>query len=181
MVALSRSPVLQTNMTTNYSFYVPRIHDSCSDEQVRLQFRLQGVGVVRRVDFNPILGTNFKKAFVHMESVFDTDFARTVVETVFVKREFTHIYPDITNPSIYWILLMNTRPVPETNLNLHQLAENHRILEQLVFQQQQQIDQLQMTLNHLILHGAPDREDVRAMLSQIINTPVEFEEIVSVD
>jgi hypothetical protein len=162
-------------MTTNYSFYVPRIHDSCSEEQVRLQFRLQGVGIVRRVDFNPILGTNFKKAFVHMESIFDTDFARNVVDTVFVKREFTHIYPDITNANIYWILLMNRSPVPETTLNLHQVVENHRILEQLVFQQQQQIEQLQATIDRLVLHGAPDREDVGAMLSQIINTPVEIE------
>jgi hypothetical protein len=169
-------------MTTNYSFYVPRVHDSCSDEQVRLQFRLQGVGIVRRVDFNPILGTNFKKAFVHMESMLNTDYARAVIDTVFVKREFIQIHPDITNPSIYWILLKNTCPVPETTLNVHQLAENHRILEQLVFQQQQQIDQLQATLNRIILHGAPDREDVREMLSQIINnTPVEFEVIESVD
>ena len=168
-------------MTTTYSFYVPRVHDFCSEEQVRLQFRLQGIGIVRRVDFKPILGTNFKKAFVHMESVFDTDFARAVIETVFVKREFTQIHPDITNASIYWILLRNRSPVPETTLNLHQLAENHRILEELVFQQQQQIEQLQMTLNRLVLDGAPNSEDVRAMLSQIVNTPVEFEEIVSVD
>jgi len=162
-------------MTTNYSFYVPRIHDSCSEEQVRLQFRLQGVGIVKRVDFNTILGTNFKKAFVHMESVFDTDHARAIIDTVFEQAQPYRIYPDITNASIYWILLRNARPVPETTLNVHQLAENHRILEQLVFQQQQQIEQLQMTLNHLILHGAPDREDVRAMLSQIIHTPVVFE------
>lgn len=168
-------------MNTNYSFYVPRIHISCSEEQVRLQFRLQGVGIVRRVDFNQLADMNFKSAFVHMESVFDTDFARAVVETVFVKREFTHIYPDITNANIYWILLRNRTPVPETTLNLHQVVENHRILEQLVFQQQQQIEQLQATINRLVLHGAPNREDVRAMLSQIVNTPVEFEVIESAD
>ncbi len=153
-------------MTTNYSFYVPRVHNSCSEEQVRLQFRLHNIGVVRRVDFNQLADTNFMSAFVHMESMFDTDVARAVIDTVFGHQQPYRMHPDITNASIYWILLRNTRPVPETTLNIHQVVENHRILEQLVFQQHQQIEQLQATLNRLI---GSNRE-------QIIHTPVEITE-----
>jgi len=166
LTGISRSPVLQINMTTNYSFYVPRVHNSSTEEQVRLQFRLNNIGVVRRVDFNQLADTNFMSAFVHMESMFDTSVAHTVIETVFHQAQPYRIHPDITNASIYWILLRNTRPVPETTLNIHQVVENHRILEQLVFQQQQQIEQLQATLIRLI---GSNRE-------QIIHTPIEITE-----
>ena len=138
--------------TNNNSFYIPRMHVRYDEKQVKLQLRLLNLGVVKRVDFNELDDANFKSAFVHMESFFDTDVARAICDYVFQQSQPYRVYPDVVNTKIYWMLLRNANPVPETNLNIHQVVENHRILEQIVFQQQAAILQLQEVIK-LLIHG----------------------------
>jgi hypothetical protein len=142
--------ILQLTMaTTNYSFRIPRMSNACGEDYVRAVFHGMGIGRVRRVDF-VTFDEHFKSAFVHMEAMYETELANHVKNCVSENGDAYRIHPDTFNPKIYWILLNNTNPVPDTELNIHQVVENHRILEQLVFRQQEIIDHLSMKIDELM-------------------------------
>ncbi len=71
-------------------------------------------------------------AVVHLNTVSD----RSLIETLNGGGQY-RVYPDAnsTNPrkrEIYWIIVKNKKPLPETKLNIHQIAENHTLLEKMV-------------------------------------------------
>ena len=136
--------------TTNYSFCIPRMSVACGEDYVRAVFADMDIGRVRRVDFNAF-DDRFQTAFVHMEMMFDTEVANYIKIHVFEKGSSSRIIPNAINQKIYWILLKNACPIQETNLNIHQVVENHRILEQLVFRQQEIIDQQSKKIDELMM------------------------------
>jgi hypothetical protein len=142
------------------SFYIPRISKQYSEEDIVNAFANLGIGLVSRVDFAPTvpippgqretiqsINNTFHKAFVHLEYLHDTQFGWTIHSNVVVADNSYRVYP---NAKEYWILMNNKVAVPATNLNIHQIAENHRILEQTVTEQAQQIEQLKAMVEMLM-------------------------------
>ena len=124
------------------SIYIPRIGINTDEISMQIVFDKLLIGRVSRVDFVPIdSNTRMKKAFVHMSEYYDTEIAFEIKDA-FNNNIAYQLYPDVDSRH-YWILLKNKCPIPETTLNVHQLAENHRILEEVVFKQTEQIDGLQ--------------------------------------
>ncbi len=133
------------------SFYIPRISKQYSAEVIGNIFAINLVGSISRVDFAPITpvaqgkretaesaACNFQKAFIHMNCVFATEIGNNIYNTVVMNDNSFRFFP--TAEPEYWIILNNKMAVPFTNLNIHQLAENHRILEETVVTQAEQLE-----------------------------------------
>jgi hypothetical protein len=102
------------------------------------------IGRVLRVDFVEMPGdANFQSAFVHMEIVYDVPTTDVLVDKVFVQNKPFKIQPDIFGHGPKWTLLKNKNPVTETRLNIHQLAENAKLLECRVREQEERIYNLE--------------------------------------
>ena len=120
----------------NTSFYVPRLERSYDEAAIVELFNVMGIGSVRRVDFKVIDGNDrFQKAFIHMNYLYATEFANAIKYHVFDTGASFRINPENFNSEVYWILLANKMPVMETKLNIHQIAENARLLELRVAEQ----------------------------------------------
>ena len=139
------------------SLYIPRISKRYEEQDVIDAFNDIDIGVVTRVDFAPLvpvapgqresaesLSCPYQKAFVHMEYLHDTEIGWTIYDSVVGADNSCRVYP---NPKEYWILMNNKMAVPAVNLNVHQIAENHRILEQTVMAQAVQIEKLDEVVN----------------------------------
>ena len=122
-----------------YSIYIPRISSDNTEETVKTAF-LQQIGEVTRVDFANLVATpgvtqtanRFMKAFVHLNAVYDAN----LVEVLDGGGQY-RMHPEANSMNarrrdIYWILVKNHKPIPDTKLNIHQIAENHTLLEKLV-------------------------------------------------
>ena len=139
------------------SLYIPRMSTDYNEDRVRAVFDSLVIGSVTRVDFASITPGNyttpndrFQKAFVHLSHFYDTDAANHLRDSLKTTNDSVRLQPDMFNQKVYWIVLLNKNPVADTNLNIHQVVENHRILEQLVFQQAEEIRNLQNTLTQLL-------------------------------
>lgn len=137
------SMVPTTVPTTTTSFYIPRMSVQYDEQRVKNVFSsVLFIGVVRRVDFVPIEGsTRFHKAFLHFDRLYDNGIAKAMLDGV--ENGSARIQPSPIDKSFYWIVLKNKRPIPETNLNIHQIADNARILQSVVEQQANEILALQ--------------------------------------
>lgn len=126
-----------------YSFYIPRMAVRFTEPQVHEVFDRFYIGRVKRVDFVAIVGeTRFQSAFVHMEYVNDVHATNVIIDRVFTQNKGYKIYPDYINQNAYWVLLKNNKPISETRLNIHQIAENADLLKDLVTKQGLQIARL---------------------------------------
>jgi hypothetical protein len=137
------------------SFYIPRIDKDYDEKDIINIFNTFDIGQVMRVDFAPLapiapgvresaesIRNPFQKAFVHMAWLYNSDIANTITRTVIDADTSFRVYPWIKNKHEFWILLNNKMAIPATKLNVHQMAENHRILEQTVMTQAKQIAEL---------------------------------------
>jgi uncharacterized coiled-coil protein SlyX len=118
-----------------YSFYIPRICTVYTEKDVRDIFEQSGIGMVQRVDFTPInprpgFGVNLhnvvRSAFVHLTIIYSTEVASHIVSIL----ETGEAYKFYTNNRNYLILLKNRAPVPATMMNIHQVVDNCRVLEE---------------------------------------------------
>jgi len=113
------------------SIYIPRVSVDCDEAFFRQFFHMLCFGDVERVDFVALdyeytsMG-RFRKAFVHFQFVYNTQIADDIVTTL-SRGEPYRLYP---RAGEHWILLKNKVPVLATTMNIHQLAENHRLLEE---------------------------------------------------
>ena len=131
---------MQTANNNMPSFYVPRLERTYNEASIMELFNVMGIGSVRRVDFKLIDGNDrFQKAFIHMNYLYTNEFSNAIKYHVFDTGASFRINPENFNSEIYWILLANKMPVMETNLNIHQIAENARLLELRVAEQNAQI------------------------------------------
>lgn len=114
------------------SFYIPRISIEHNETAIAYVFGANYIGEVKRVDFVPLETQNsdrFYSAFVHCYHVNPT------VIGFIDELEGQSGYRLQINPNEYWILLKNKNPISDTRLNIHQIAENARLLEQRVVEQ----------------------------------------------
>jgi len=115
----------------SYSIYIPRAGVDCNETFFRDFFHMICFGDVDRVDFvalDDAYSNNgrFHKAFVHFNLVYNTQLASDIT-TALSNGESYRLYP---RAGEHWILLKNKVPVLATTMNIHQLAENHRLLEE---------------------------------------------------
>jgi hypothetical protein len=142
--------------TTTFSFYVPRMLAEYDETRVRgIVTSVLLIGEVTRVDFVSIEGEpHFQKAFIHMGMIYgghqSTDH---IMNEVFNNEKGVRVYPNQFCSSEYWILLKNKKPVSETKLNIHQLAENATILQSVVEAQAEEIKALREELTKLAMKG----------------------------
>ena len=133
---------------SSFSFFIPRMLAEYNETRVKGIFAsVMCVGVVSRVDFVPIEGEpRFQKAFVHMEQIYNTPATSHIMSEVFEGNRGVRAYPAMFHQNEYWVLLKNKIPVAETKLNIHQVAENARILQSVVEAQANEIKALREQL-----------------------------------
>ena len=160
---------------SSISLYIPRMSTSYNEDRVRATFHRLMLGTVTRVDFASLVqgepNPKFQKAFVHLSSFYDTEIANHLRANLKTTQDSVRIYPDSCNydnaikqSRVYWIVLLNKNPVAETNLNIHQVVENHRILEQVVFEQAATIHSLEARLEQLVRYMNFPEEVERELL-----------------
>ncbi len=150
------------------SLYIPRMSSTFNEERVRAVFDRLMIGSVTRVDFASINAgehlspsDRFQKAFVHLSLLYDTEAANHLRSSLKTTQDSVRLCPDLFNQQVYWIVLLNKNPVAETKLNIHQVVENHRILEQVVFDQANLIHSLEARLEQLVMNTPYEVENRR--------------------
>lgn len=137
------------------SLYIPRIKKQYSVNDISRIFNDSFIGNVKRVDFVECAtdDSSFQSAFVHLYDYFDTEIGRDISSFVTQNRA----YRFYVGNSEYWLLLQNKNPVPETKMNIHQVVENARLLEQRVTEQEEiirsqskQIERIQETVYQML-------------------------------
>lgn len=124
--------------STQLSFYIPRLYNDYTVDDVANMFRLMYIGDVRRVDFVQIENSySHQSAFVHMDCLYENAFAEAIRLIVFSGggQYKLWIHADVE----FWWLMKTTNPVADTHLNIHQVVENARILEAKVVEQESKI------------------------------------------
>jgi hypothetical protein len=127
--------------TQMYSVFIPTISKIHTEERIANYFALKCVGNVERVDFvefqSGVKGLHgdvkdFHQAFVHFTPDQKT---HEIMEAIEQKGSY-RFYPcdklicSFKEQNQYWILLKNKNPVPKTELNVNQLANNQKLMEE---------------------------------------------------
>jgi hypothetical protein len=147
--------------SNNLSIYIPRMYTNYTVEDIIYMFRLMYIGDVRRVDFiqlesndisNPL--NNFQSAFIHMDCFYLTNVADNIQQTVFTDDDHYKLW---VGQGEFWWLMKTINPVADTHLNIHQVAENARLLEKkvadqeaIIKRQSEQLDRLQNVVDHIV-------------------------------
>lgn len=139
-----------STMSIYSSIYIPRMSIDYNENSIRNIMEYYRIGTVEYVDFTPInkkpgFGENVdqvvKSAFVHFYNRRDArdernnDFWNAIAEGEPYKLQ--------VSPREYWICLKNKNPIQRTFMNIHQIVENGRYLENLVYHQQKKIEELE--------------------------------------
>jgi len=113
------------------------MHTRYTENYVKLVMYWYGIGVVKRVDFVPITGEEYiQSAFIHMEMMYFNEVTKELIKRLYVEnKSFKMLIDNQTK----WVLLKNKNPIADTKLNIHQIVENARILEQRVEEQNETI------------------------------------------
>lgn len=109
------------------SVYIPHIPVAYTSEMVTYIFDQFAIGQVNRVDFLAPHETNprIRQAFVHYHA-----YHNVITSAMLIKHAINQPYRLVVdNEGHYWDLCENKKPIPETHLNINQLAENMRILQ----------------------------------------------------
>lgn len=166
-------------MNSYVSIYIPRMSYLWTEDSIRNIMNKNGLGTVTHVDFTPInkkpgfaenYDSTFMSAFVHfMDPVLCADgkyywmtgaplgeFWTTIAEGKSYKLQVTK--------DEYWICLKNKNPIKRTLMNIHQVVENGRHLENLIMTQAEEIKNLRTYITDL--HDSHDK--VRQVIHSII-------------
>lgn len=133
--------------------YIPQMSKNVTEEMVSKEMVYHCVGIVKRVDFIAIgqkIGFEeyhhplFKSAFVHFETVYPTTQMRNVLEQWMREGQ----YKIMANCSAeYWYLKKAHHPIQDTLMNNHQIVENSRWLQSMVFRQAKQMEEQTAKIN----------------------------------
>jgi len=158
--------------TTNFSIYIPSIRQDTTVKDITDEFRFANLGEVLRVDFTPIVKKRgfakpigeqiYKSAFVHFSVAAPHLIAGVQNET------YKFYYPQHCYRNCYWILLENFAPIETTHMNIHQVVDNCRFLEEKVEEQDKTIESLRQYIHYIladlntvknVLHNMADAND----------------------
>jgi len=158
--------ITNTNSTMSIikSIYIPRMSGYHTEKSIVLYMSTYQIGSVSHVDFTPINkkpGFNenvdqvVKSAFVHFSdsfSDFSDSFSDKQEQDLIRNPNFWETiatgqpYKLQVNPTEYWICLKNKNPIQRTMMNIHQVVENGRHLEELIEAQAMKIEELERKL-----------------------------------
>lgn len=150
-------------MNSYVSIYIPRMSTVWTEYGVKIVMERMKVGTVSYVDFTPIhkkpgFGEDIDSvmsAFVHFEDpLFGMDGKYHCMSGFPLNEFWTAIengksYKIQACPEEYWICLKNKNPIKRTLMNIHQVVENGRYLENLVTSQAEEIKNLKETVDNL--------------------------------
>ena len=87
---------------------------------------------------------SFLSAFVHINQ------SRHLNQAFFNKDSNFHIkiHPDPSNKE-FWMIFRNSKPIPRTHLNIHQITDMNTILSNIVLDLQNQISQMQTQISQM--------------------------------
>jgi hypothetical protein len=139
-------------MSFHASIYIPRMSIRHDEDTVRnIIMADYRIGTISHIDFTPINkkpgffenhDPRFKSAFIHFSDntkYWDKNFWDKI------SRGEQYIL-NITSTE-YWICLKNKNPIQRTMMNIHQVVENGRHLENLVQEQAKKIEELEKKLS----------------------------------
>ena len=121
---------------TSFCFYVPRMAKKYNEGNVKDLFLQYNIGHVVRVE-NVTVGQSkyaimdsglFQKVYIYVSGLFDTPLANDI-RIAMSNDESFKFHPAPNNTDECWTLMKNSNPVPETMLNIHQVAESVRAIE----------------------------------------------------
>ena len=147
-----------------FSFYIPRIAvKACNTDFLSDIFKHMHIGIVYRIDFATIKAASFKKeteqdgyfsAFVHMSELFQSPVSASILEVI--ERSHGGAYKLLIGHKIckFLILMKNHKPVTETCLNIHQVAENCRYLEETLDSNSHTLTRLRSTVDSIAFQTA---------------------------
>jgi hypothetical protein len=147
---------MTSTVTHNTSVYIPSIvsptgHTVDVDYITYLFENIWVLGSVNRVDIFDVVNSNGKRAgnkrgaFIHMNSWENNSSTELILEEIMQTGQCQLWLTNTTNNGrgCYWILKkMNREPIKETELNVHQLADKLREMEELLAKRDAQIDAL---------------------------------------
>jgi len=137
------------------SIYIPRMstrHTEASIKNIMLSF---GIGNVERVDFTPInkkpgfgehVDDVVMSAFVHFSSYMSDSYIGVECWDMISRDQPYRLHITYNE---YWICLKNKNPVKRTMMNVHQIVENGRYLENLVEEQKNKIQELEEKIDNM--------------------------------
>lgn len=138
-------------MSINSSIYIPRMSIVHTEEYIKYVFKFYNIGTVSYVDFTPIhkkpgfkennVG-KYKSAFVHFSQI-ETGPVKNFWNLISNGKQQYKLFidPMDINPKEYWICLKNKNPIQRTMMNIHQVVENGRHLEDLIEEQAKTIQE----------------------------------------
>jgi hypothetical protein len=125
-----------------YSIYIPRISTKFSKDDVETEI-FRSFGPIHRIDIVS-LGQRpgfqqttiasdalYYAAFVHVIN-YCTPFAYEVFAQLDEGSPYYYWVTSYDGEADQWVLLKNLNPIPDTTMNIHQVAENCQLLEQQV-------------------------------------------------
>jgi hypothetical protein len=154
------------NSKSNLSIYIPRMNAAWPENIIKEIFKKNNIGIVSHVDFTcinkkPGFGEKVdgvvKSAFVHFkqDNRYDTIYNTAESKQFWEKTSSGEPYKIIIRVieyglGEYWICLKNKNPIQRTMMNIHQVVENGRHLENLLLKQSEEINDLKEKLEKQI-------------------------------
>lgn len=148
--------VAEMNQRINASIYIPRVSVAFSETDIRNQLLSNGIGYVISMDFTPInkkpgfreyiIGQDlYMSVFIHLD--IRPDSCQNLNQEFWATILSDKPYKMMVSPTHYWICLRNKQFIPRTCMNIHQVVENGRYLENMLDEQtktiQEQNDRIQ--------------------------------------
>ena len=141
------------------SIYIPRMSVNHTEDTIRKIMHEFRIGTVSHVDFIPI---NKKPGFVEKFDqmavsafVYFSDPWLSSADDMydFKSKKYTIAAGNANQINIsekeYWLCLKNKKPIQRTIMNIHQVVENGRYLENLVQDQAKKIEELERKLEYI--------------------------------
>lgn len=134
-------------MNSQFSIYIPRMSSVHKENSIRQIMSYYSIGLVDYIDFTQInkkpgfceqVDGDFKSAYVHFLNTEDLNYNLKFWSTMHQHKP----YELRISPNEYWICLKNKNPVQRTYMNIHQVVENGRYLENLILEQSNEIKSL---------------------------------------
>jgi uncharacterized coiled-coil protein SlyX len=126
-----------------YSIYIPRISTKFSKYDVETElsrsfgpiYRIDIVNLGQRPGFQQTTiaaDASYYAAFVHLYNADWSPFAYEIFAQLDEGSPYYYWVTSYDGEADQWVLLKNLNPIPDTTMNIHQVAENCQLLEQQV-------------------------------------------------
>ena len=160
------------------SIYIHRVSVDVTAWDIMNEFDKLEIGCARRVDFAPVdnkpgfgeeINVVAKSATVYFHHYYLTCKTLDIMNKL-NQGDIHHIYPKCVRNE-YWIIERSTMVIPDTMMNVEQIVEKSRLLEQKVVEQDVVIRQLEKdvaTLKDVLSQVLKDVATIKDVLSQVL-------------